>query len=196
MRRRPSKSTRLAALGLACAALSAFGCRDRESDPSTTAASATSAVSAQGALLRPGAAAPEVRFHTHTGEALALSALRGRPVVVYFYPKDDTPGCTVEAQEIRDLWSEIQTTSAVVIGVSTDDAGSHRAFAEKHALPFHLAADTDGSVARAFGVPLRNGRAARMSFVIDAKGRVARVFSEVTPRGHGRELLDAVRALE
>ncbi|HLV67515.1 MAG TPA: hypothetical protein VKY73_16950, partial [Polyangiaceae bacterium] len=87
MRRRPSKSTRLAALGLACAALSAFGCRDRESDPSTTAASATSAVSAQGALLRPGAAAPEVRFHTHTVEALALSALRGRPVVVYFYPK-------------------------------------------------------------------------------------------------------------
>jgi len=187
----------LMALSIACAALSSFGCRDRQSTVAAPEASAaTPSPNGAGALLQPGAPAPEVRLHTHTGETLTLAALRGRPVVVYFYPKDDTPGCTVEAQEIRDLWSEIQTTSAIVIGVSTDDADSHRAFAEKHALPFHLAADTDGSIARAFGVPLRNGRATRVSFVIDEQGRIARVFPEVTPRGHGRELLEAVRALE
>jgi peroxiredoxin Q/BCP len=115
--------------------------------------------------------------------------------VVYFYPKDDTPGCTVEAQEIRDLWSELQNTSAVVIGVSADDADSHKKFAEKHALPFLLVPDTDHRFTEAFGVPLKNGRASRVSFVIDKNGKVAKVFPEVNPRGHGRELLEAIRAL-
>jgi thioredoxin-dependent peroxiredoxin len=148
-----------------------------------------------GELLATGAPAPDLRATAHTGEAVDLAAFRGRPVVVYFYPKDDTPGCTVEAQEIRDLWSELQTTSAIVLGVSTDDAPSHQQFAEKHALPFLLLPDTDQRIANAFGVPLKNGRARRVTFVIDRQGKVAKVFPEVKPEGHARELLEAIRAL-
>jgi len=142
--------------------------------------------------LGAGAAAPDVTFALHTGEKLALSSLRGKPVVVYFYPKDDTPGCTVEAQEIRDLYGELKQSGAIVIGVSTDAQDSHRAFAEKHALPFLLASDQQGELAKAFGVPLKNGRATRVSFVIGADGRIKRSFPQVTPKGHAAELLAAL----
>ena len=113
-------------------------------------------------------------------------------MVVYFYPKDDTPGCTVEAQEIRDLHEDIKRSGAVVIGVSTDGQASHRAFAEKHALPFLLASDESGDVARAFGVPLKNGRSSRVTFVIGVDGTIKRAFPEVTPKGHAAELLAAL----
>jgi len=143
-------------------------------------------------LLAAGAAAPAVTFALHNGEELALSSLRGKPVVVYFYPKDDTPGCTVEAEEIRDLYERLKQSGAVVIGVSTDPRDSHVAFAEKHALPFLLASDEQGQVARAFGVPLKNGRATRVSFVIGPDGIVKRTFPQVTPKGHASELLAAL----
>lgn len=146
-------------------------------------------------LLATGSPMPDVAGEAQDGQRVSLRQLVGKPVVVYFYPKDDTPGCTVEAQEIRDLWSELQSTGAVVVGVSTDDAASHRAFAEKHALPFLLLADIDHSIAKAFGVPLKNGRAGRVSFVVGTDGRVARVFPQVNPSGHGRELLTAVQAV-
>jgi peroxiredoxin Q/BCP len=147
-------------------------------------------------LLAPGAAAPDLVMRAHTGETVQLSKLRGQPVVVYFYPKDDTPGCTVEAQELRDLSAELGRQKAVVLGVSTDDEESHKAFAEKHQLPFLLLVDRDHAIARAFGVPIVNGRAKRISFVIDKGGKVARVFPDVTPKGHGHELLQTVGALE
>ncbi len=142
--------------------------------------------------LGAGAPAPDVTFPVHTGESLRLASLRGKPVIVYFYPKDDTPGCTVEAQEIRDLYEQLQGTGAVVIGVSTDGRDSHRAFAEKHTLPFLLASDESGAIARAFGVPLKNGRATRVSFVVGADGRIKRSFPSVTPKGHAQELLSAI----
>lgn len=142
--------------------------------------------------LAAGTKAPDVTFAVHTGEQLQLSSLRGKPVVVYFYPKDDTPGCTVEAQEIRDLHEDIKRSGAVVIGVSTDGQASHRAFAEKHALPFLLASDESGDVARAFGVPLKNGRSSRVTFVIGVDGTIKRAFPEVTPKGHAAELLAAL----
>jgi thioredoxin-dependent peroxiredoxin len=145
--------------------------------------------------LAVGAPAPSLKATAHNGEVVDLSALRDRPVVVYFYPKDDTPGCTIEAQEIRDLWSELQGTRAVVIGVSTDDGESHKAFAEKYALPFLLLPDTDHAISKAFGVELKNGKASRTSFLIGRDGKVAKLFSDVNPRGHGRELLDAIKAL-
>ena len=151
-----------------------------------------SAVAPAAAPLAAGAPAPNVTFALHTGEKLALASLRGKPVVVYFYPKDDTPGCTVEAQEIRDLYAELKQSGAVVIGVSTDALDSHRAFAEKHALPFLLASDESGELAKAFGVPLKNGRATRVSFVIGADGRIKRSFPQVTPKGHAAELLSAI----
>lgn len=142
--------------------------------------------------LAAGAMAPDVTFKLHTGETRELASLRGKPVVVYFYPKDDTPGCTVEAQEIRDLYSQLKQSGAVVIGVSTDPLDSHRAFAEKHQLPFLLAADEGGELAKAFGVPLKNGRATRVSFVIGADGHIKRSFPTVTPKGHAAELLAAI----
>jgi peroxiredoxin Q/BCP len=179
---------------LLAAALLASACR-QSGTGSEPAAAEESPRAARGELLTAGASAPKVRGSAHTGEVVELAALQGRPVVVYFYPKDDTPGCTVEAQEIRDLWSQIKETSAVVIGVSADDSASHQQFAEKHALPFLLLPDTDHQIANAFGVPVNNGRASRVSFLIDRKGKVAKVFPDVKPQGHGQELLDAIRAL-
>jgi thioredoxin-dependent peroxiredoxin len=144
--------------------------------------------------LPAGAPAPEVSFPVHTGEQLTLSSLRGKPVVVYFYPKDDTPGCTVEAQEIRDLHADLQRTGAVVVGVSTDGRDSHRAFAEKYALPFLLASDESGEIAKAFGVALKNGKASRVSFVIAPDGKIKQSFPKVTPKGHAAELLTAINS--
>ena len=178
-----------AGLTLACA-LGLSGCQKGESGAVSSTSTSTS--SPEGGPLAAGAPAPEVTFALHNGEQLRLSSLRGKPAVVYFYPKDDTPGCTTEAEEIRDLYEQLKQSGAVVIGVSTDPRDSHRAFAEKHALPFLLASDESGEVAKAFGVPLKNGRAKRVSFVIGSDGRVKRSFPEVTPKGHAAELLAAI----
>ncbi|HEY6561134.1 MAG TPA: peroxiredoxin [Polyangiaceae bacterium] len=164
--------------------------------PASSAPQTAQAPAEPSKLLAPGAAAPDLVMRAHTGETVQLSKLRGQPVVVYFYPKDDTPGCTVEAQELRDLSAELGRQKAIVLGVSTDDEESHKAFAEKHQLPFLLLVDRDHAIARAFGVPIVNGRAKRISFVIDKGGKVARVFTDVTPKGHGQELLQTVGALQ
>lgn len=177
---------------LACASLLAVAGVACSRAQSEAPAPSGSAVVATPGPLAAGAPAPDVTFALHTGEKLALASLRGKPVVVYFYPKDDTPGCTVEAQEIRDLHADLKQSGAVVIGVSTDGQDSHRAFAEKHALPFLLASDENGELTKAFGVPLKNGRATRVSFVIGTDGRIKRSFPQVTPKGHAAELLSAI----
>jgi thioredoxin-dependent peroxiredoxin len=162
------------------------------------AAAAPSAPSAAADVAEPlavGTPVPDVVGVAQNGQRVRLADLRGRPVVVYFYPKDNTAGCTLEAQEIRDGWTDISGTHAVVIGVSADDAASHQAFAQKYDLPFLLLPDTDHAIAHAFGVPISNGHARRITFVIGKDGRVARVFPNVSPKGHGRELLEALRAL-
>jgi peroxiredoxin Q/BCP len=159
-----------------------------------TPAAANPAVESS-SLLSEGDQAPEVEAKAHTGKLVRLSQFRGKPVVVYFYPKDDSPGCTMEAQEIRDLWQDLLRTDAVVLGVSTDDNASHQAFAEKYELPFLLLPDTEQRIARAFGVPVNNGRAKRATFVIDRQGKVRKVFGGVSPKGHGMEILNAVKAL-
>jgi thioredoxin-dependent peroxiredoxin len=146
------------------------------------------------ALLSVGAPAPDIEGVAHNGEKVKLSALRGKPVVVYFYPKDNTSGCTIEAQEIRDLWQEIGATGAVVIGVSTDDEASHQKFATDHALPFLLLPDPSGEIAQKFGVPLVNGRARRVTFVIGKDGKIAKVFPDVKPKGHGAEIVAALKS--
>jgi peroxiredoxin Q/BCP len=138
-----------------------------------------------------GSQAPSLAVKAHTGENLDLGKL-GKPTVVYFYPKDDTTGCTIEAKEIRDLYDQIRGAGAIVVGVSTDGVASHQAFATKYELPFFLVPDENHTVAKAFGVPLKNGKAARVSFVLDARGRVTKVFPKVTPTGHGAELLAAL----
>lgn len=165
----------------------------KQAEPAPTASSSSPAP--RTGLLAVGDPAPDVAATAHNGQTVRLRDFGGKPVVVYFYPKDDTPGCTVEAEGIRDEWPELSKTGAIVMGVSTDDADSHRAFASKYQLPFLLLPDPDAELAKAFGVPLKNGRAKRVTFVIDKAGKIARVFPDVTPKDHAKELLDAVRAL-
>ena len=136
----------------------------------------------------------EIALPDARGELRRLKDFRGHNVVVYFYPKDDTPGCTVEGKEFRDSFEQFQALDCVVIGVSTDSAKRHRAFAEKHALPFILLADQDGKLANAFGV-LNGKYAARSTFVLDTELRVRRAFHEVTPRGHAAQVLNFMRTL-
>ena len=140
------------------------------------------------------AAAAELRVLDQSGMPHRLADYSGRLVVVYFYPRDETPGCTVEGKEFRDLYDQFVALDCAVIGVSTDSVESHRAFAEKHAFPFALLSDPEGELASAFGV-LRGGVAARSTFVLNADQRVARAFHEVTPRGHAQRVLDFVRSI-
>ena len=128
------------------------------------------------------------------GQVRRLADYRGTNVVLYFYPRDDTPGCTVEGKEFRELYEQFMGLDCAVIGVSTDSVESHRGFAEKHGLPFLLLADTSGELASAFGV-LEHGMAQRATFVLDRDGRVTRSFLEVTPRGHAQRVLNFVRTL-
>jgi thioredoxin-dependent peroxiredoxin len=181
--------------------LAVAACNKTEPPPSAAApgaasvAPATPASSEERTLLAVGAAAPAIEREAHNGEKVSLAALKGRPVVVYFYPKDDTPGCTIEAQEIRDDHTEIGKSNAIVLGVSTQDNTSHRAFASKYGLPFMLLPDEDESIAKAFGVPVKNGYTKRVTFVIDKQGKIAKVFPNVNPKGHSDEILEALRAL-
>jgi peroxiredoxin Q/BCP len=159
-------------------------------------ATAPAASAAPNGLLAEGAPAPAIESTAHDGKRVSMAALKGKPVVVYFYPKDDTPGCTKEANEIRDLYEKIQQTGAVVLGVSTDDNASHAAFATKYNLPFMLLPDKDASIAKAFGVPLRLGTAKRVTFVIDRAGKIAKVFPDVNPTGHAAEILAVLSSLK
>lgn len=175
------------ALSIALISLSsALACeRADRAAPAPPVASASS-------LLQAGAEAPDLVATAHTGERVSLRELRGKTVVLYFYPKDDTPGCTIEAQELSALSSELAAKGAVVIGVSTDNEASHRAFAEKYALSFLLLPDDEHEIAARFGVPVVGGKARRVTFIIGPDGKIARVFPAVTPKGHGAEVLAAL----
>jgi len=146
-------------------------------------------------LVTAGSTAPAIETTAHTGEHVTLAAFKGKPVVLYFYPKDDTPGCTKEASEIRDAWEALKKTDAIVLGVSTDGTESHVAFANKYQLPFMLLPDKDGTIAQAYGVPLTLGKAKRVTFVIDRAGKIAKVFPEVNPSGHAAEILAVLSSL-
>jgi thioredoxin-dependent peroxiredoxin len=139
-------------------------------------------------------AALELALPDARGETRRLKDFRGRNVVVYFYPKDDTPGCTVEGKEFRDSFEQFEALDCEIVGVSTDSAERHRAFAEKHALPFVLLADEQGKLAAAFGV-LNGKYANRSTFVLDSDLRVRRAFHDVTPRGHAAQVLNFMRTL-
>lgn len=144
------------------------------------------------APLAVGDPAPDVTFTLQDGSKVSLASLKGQPVVVYFYPKDDTRGCTIEAEGIRDDYSAFEKAKVKVFGVSTQDAESHVAFIEKFDLPFDLVVDSKGEVAEAFRVPLNRGMAARQTFLIDADGKIKRVWLNVEPSGHAKELLAAI----
>ncbi|HEX5450341.1 MAG TPA: thioredoxin-dependent thiol peroxidase [Gaiellaceae bacterium] len=147
-------------------------------------------------MVEEGKPAPDFELSTDTGETVKLSDLRGKQVVLYFYPKDDTPGCTTQACGIRDAWSEFESTGAVVLGVSPDGVTSHGKFRKKYSLPFSLLADEEHQVADAYGVwgeKSYMGRTYfgvdRSTFVIDTDGTVKKIFPKVKPATHADEVL-------
>ena len=150
-------------------------------------------------LVREGEMAPDFTLESHTGEMLTLSSFRGRPVVLYFYPKDDTSGCTTQACELRDDYAAYQERDAVILGISPDTTESHDRFRAKHALPFSLLADPDHRVAErygAWGEKTSYGKKTegliRSTFVIDRDGRVVRAFRAVRPQGHSARVLETL----
>jgi peroxiredoxin/predicted methyltransferase len=152
---------------------------------------------AEPSLLAVGALAPDFRLLDQHGESRTLVEHRGRAVVLYFYPRDATPGCTTEACAFRDAWERLQTAGAIVYGASTDDVDSHRAFAEEHSLPFSLLADTAREAMTAYGVPTINETMAkRVTFLVGPDGRITHVFPEVDPAVHVDEVLHALGSVE
>lgn len=139
--------------------------------------------------------APAFEALDQDGVARQLEEFEGKAVVLYFYPRDATPGCTEEACAFRDTWARFEEAGAVVIGVSTDDVAAHRDFALEHELPFPLLADTDEAIAEAYGVPVRMGYAKRMTFLIDGTGVIRRIFENVDPGVHADEVLAAIAEL-
>jgi peroxiredoxin Q/BCP len=146
--------------------------------------------------------APDFALPTGTGETLRLADLKGKPVVLYFYPKDDTSGCTAEARDFTRLAPDFRKAGAEVVGVSPDSVESHKKFREKYDLDVRLAADTDTAVAKAYEVWVEKsmyGRkylgVERSTFLIDKAGRVAKVWRKVKVPGHAEEVLAAVRSL-
>ncbi len=150
---------------------------------------------ASGARIAAGDPAPAFMAQDQTGRVRQLSEYRRHPVVLYFYPRDATPGCTAEACAFRDAWERLEATGAVVLGVSTDDVASHRRFHDEHQLPFDLLSDPDGEIAQRYGVPLRMGMSARVTFLVDGEGVVRRVFEDVDPGVHADEVIAAIQAL-
>jgi len=149
-------------------------------------------------MIKEGAAAPNFTASNANGETIRLKDLRGRKLVLYFYPKDDTPGCTKEACSFRDAFADFRKRGIEVLGVSTDSEASHQKFTAKYKLPFTLLADPDHAIADAYGVYGEKkfmGRTymgvKRMTFLIDEKGQVKKVFEKVKPEEHAREVLEA-----
>jgi len=151
------------------------------------------------AVLEPGTKAPSFTLQTDEGATVSLRDYRGRKVVLYFYPKDDTPGCTTQACEFRDQWADVRAAGAVVLGVSPDGVASHQQFKAKFKLPFALLVDPDHAVADAYGAwgdKSMYGRTyqgvLRSTVLINTEGLVARVFRNVKPKGHAAEVLAAL----
>jgi peroxiredoxin Q/BCP len=150
-------------------------------------------------VIEEGEPAPNFELRSDSGETVSLADLRGKPVVLYFYPKDDTPGCTKQACGIRDAYAEFERAGAVVLGVSPDDERSHVKFKNKYELPFTLLADTDHAVAEKYGVWTEKSYlgkkykgVSRSTFVIDADGNVKKVMHDVKPVTHADEVLAAL----
>ena len=146
--------------------------------------------------LKPGERAPDFQALSGDGQTVSLSDFKGdRELVLYFYPRDNTPGCTKEAQAFRDAADEIRAKGADIVGVSTNSLESHRRFAENLELNFPLLADTDGVISNAYGVLKENGKSAeRATFLIDREGVIRRVWPKVTVKGHAQEVADAIDA--
>jgi peroxiredoxin Q/BCP len=171
-----------ASLALACAA------EPPAVSPPTPSTAAVTSTTSSATDVTVGAPPPDFKATASDGTAIQLSALKGKPVVVYFYPKDETPGCTAEACSFRDAWTSLAAKGVVLIGISADTDASHRAFAENHKLPFLLVSDANGAIAQQFGVPVKNGIIMRQSFVIGADGNVKKVYRTVDVTAHAAQI--------
>jgi peroxiredoxin Q/BCP len=138
--------------------------------------------------LSVGSDAPAFTAKDTDGKTVSLSDFAGKTVVLYFYPKDDTPGCTKEAQSFRDNYAEYQGKDMVVLGVSQDDQASHKKFTEKYGLPFQLLADTDGAITKAYDVD-GGGYAKRVTYIIDGDGKITHVDEKVKTDTHAQDIL-------
>jgi peroxiredoxin Q/BCP len=150
-------------------------------------------------LLAVGDKAPNFRTTDQDGKTVSLGDFEGRKIVLYFYPKDDTPGCTKEACSFRDGWAQFRRRKVAVLGVSVDDERSHKKFAEKYSLPFTLLADPEKKIVQDYGVwgqKSMYGRkymgTNRVTYLIDEKGKIAAVWPKVKPEGHAEEILEAI----
>jgi peroxiredoxin Q/BCP len=153
-------------------------------------------------MLEPGQPAPPFSLESDSGETISLESLRGQPVVLYFYPKDDTSGCTKQACSIRDSWGDFGKIGAQVIGVSPQDVASHRRFKEKYGLPFPLLADTGHEMAEDYGVWVEKTNYGkkymgieRSTFIVDADGNLAAIKRRVKPEEHTAWALGEVAKL-
>lgn len=149
--------------------------------------------------IKEGEPAPAFELADQYQKTRKLADYRGKWVVLYFYPKDDTPGCTTEACHFRDDIIRIRELNAEVLGVSVDNAESHAKFAEKHGLPFPLLSDNDASVAKSYGSLFSLGPikiAKRHSFIIDPEGRIVKIYRDVNPDGHSDEIIRDLEALQ
>jgi thioredoxin-dependent peroxiredoxin len=141
--------------------------------------------------LTVGTIAPDFTAKDDEGNCVSLSGLQGKVVVLYFYPKDDTPGCTKQAQSFRDSYQEYRDKEMVVLGVSMDDAASHQAFKEKYGLPFQLLVDTDGAITKAYDVD-GGGYAKRVTYIINSEGVISHVDAAVNTSTHAADILGVV----
>ena len=153
-------------------------------------------------MVADGDTAPQFDLPGDGGEQISLKALRGKPVVVYFYPKDDTPGCTKEAIAFSDLIEEFRAAGVEIIGISPDTAAKHDKFVAKHGLKVRLAADEDHAIAEAYGVWVEKAMygktymgVERSTFLIDKKGKIAKTWRKVKVPGHAKAVLEAAKAL-
>ena len=148
--------------------------------------------------MKVGDKAKDFSLPDQDGRTHRLSEYRGRWVLLYFYPRDFTPGCTREARDFRDAWKEIRAAGLVVLGISRDSPERHRRFAEKEKLPFPLLSDPDARVHRLYGAWKEGppARALRKSFLVDPTGRIAYVWEKVKPAGHAREVLEQLLKLQ
>jgi peroxiredoxin Q/BCP len=158
------------------------------------------ACAARAATPEDGSPAPAFRLQDQTGAWHELNDYRGKWLVLYFYPKDDTPGCTTQACEFRDNIFAFNKLGAVILGISVDDVASHKQFAEEHGLPFTLLADSTKETAKSYGV-LRSALglmeiASRETFIIDPQGRIAKHYASVDPKGHSQMVLADLKVLE
>lgn len=151
--------------------------------------------------LKAGDKAPDFTANDQNGQAVSLADFKGKTVILYFYPKDDTPGCTAEACDFRDNYQSLQAQGYQVIGVSTDDEKSHKKFVTKHNLPFPLIADTDQSIVQAYGVWGEKNMygkkymgTMRTTFIIDADGIIYHVITKVDTKASSKQVLDLIKA--